>query len=66
MTGPLSLRFAPEEAGNHVRVRVFAGRDPDHRALTGTLVFRADEWAVLSSRLAFLEQNGRLDLEVRP
>lgn len=28
----------------HVRVKVWAGRDPGHRGLCGELTFRTDEW----------------------
>lgn len=33
-----------EDNGAHVRVAMFVGPTPGHRALAGTLTFRSDEW----------------------
>lgn len=38
--------------GPHVEVRVFAGPDPGHRAMTGSLVMRHEEWAQLHNALS--------------
>lgn len=39
----LSTSRHPDDGGPHVRVSVFVGPDPDHRALAGVLTFRKGE-----------------------
>lgn len=44
---PISFLFQPKvEQGEHVVIEVRAGLRP-HRAITGELIMRAEEWAVL-------------------
>lgn len=45
-----SFAAYPEQIGVHVHVRVFAGPDAEHRALTGVLVMRPDEAAAFVSQ----------------
>lgn len=47
----ITLRVRPL-GGPHLEVRVFAGPDPDHLALTGTLIMRPDEERELSTMVA--------------
>lgn len=43
----LSVHFRYEVLGGHTHVAVFAGKDADHRAKCGDIVFRNEEWALL-------------------
>lgn len=40
-----------ERKGEHVHARIFVGPDLDHLALSGTLVFRLDEWLQFGAAL---------------
>lgn len=48
------LKFREQLLGGHVHVDVFVGRDRDHLANAGRLVFGVDEWPTLAAAL----QNG--------
>ena len=38
------IKYRHKQEGGHIHVRVFMGRDGDHLALCGRLVFNLDEW----------------------
>jgi hypothetical protein len=50
----LSVHVIPEQLGGHTHVRVFAGKDADHREMCGSLVFRNEEWELLADHLAIV------------
>jgi hypothetical protein len=63
----LSVHFMPDRQGGHTWVRVFAGKDADHRACCGTLTFRNEEWELLATHLRALdvaEYDGIIDFEI--
>ena len=67
----LSIHLIPERQGGHTWVKVFAGKDADHRAKCGDLCFRNEEYDLLAPNLAALEQawgyeDTNLDILVDP
>ena len=48
----VSVRFIPDVSGGHTRVRVFAGKDAEHRAMCGDLIFRNEEWDLIGPQFA--------------
>ena len=47
----LSIHLIPKRQGGHTWVKVFAGKDADHRAKCGDLCFRNEEYELLAPRL---------------
>jgi diadenosine tetraphosphate (Ap4A) HIT family hydrolase len=67
----LSIHLIPERQGGHTWVKVFAGKDADHRAKCGDLCFRNEEYDLMAPGLAALTEawsyaDGALDIVVDP
>jgi len=58
------LLLRPSIAGHDVVVRVYAGVDEEHLALTGSLRLRAYEWDEVSDLLANFDGGDRLRVYV--
>lgn len=55
------VRYRYRLLGGHAHVRVFAGKDFDHLAKCGSLVFRLEEWAALVAVMD-CDRNGVYDI----
>lgn len=59
------VRYRYRLLGGHAHVRVFAGKDFDHLAKCGDLVFRLEEWAALVAVMD-CDRNGVYDIVEEP